>query len=341
MKRILNAALAAMLGLSLYGCAETNPETEEENKADAETQVPEETAETVNEKEGEIKAKILVAYFSATGTTEGIAEKIAEITGGDLYEIEPAEPYTEEDLNYNDSSTRATVEQHDSDSRPEIAGVMENFEDYDTVFLGYPIWWGDAAHIMFTFAEACDFEGKTVIPFCTSGGSSIGSSAEHIESHANGGIWLEGKRMSGSTTEQEIREWISSLEINTTEDNEMGMEEDRMRITVKNEDIEIIYELNDSKAAESLYAQLPLTLEEEDFSSNEKTFYPPEKLDVSGTPLAEGGAGILAYYEPWGDVVMFYGDFGGNSSLYALGTAVTGTENISRISGTVEISRAE
>jgi len=114
-----------------------------------------------------------------------------------------------------------------------------------------------------------------------------------------------------------------------------------MRITVKSGGYEISYELNDSKAAESLYSQLPLTLEQEDFSNNEKTFYPPEKLDVTDTPLAEGGTGVLAYYEPWGDVVMFYGDFSSNGSLYELGRAVSGEENISQISGTIEIYKAD
>ena len=306
----------------------------DEVQSDTGAEEPDEVSETAS--------NMLVAYFSAMGTTKGVAEKIAEITGADIYEIEPAEPYSDDDLNYSDGNSRATVEQNDSSSRPEIAGAMENFDAYDTVFFGYPIWWGDAAHIMFTFAESYDFVGKTIIPFCTSGSSPIGSSASNIESHANGGTWLEGKRMSGDTTEQEISEWIASLGIGTDQTEVTDMEEEEtMRITVKSGSYEISYELNDSKAAESLYLQLPLTLEQEDFSNNEKTFYPPEKLAVTDAPLAEGGSGVLAYYEPWGDVVMFYGDFSRNSGLYELGRAVSGEENISQISGTIEIDKAD
>jgi len=118
-------------------------------------------------------------------------------------------------------------------------------------------------------------------------------------------------------------------------------EEETMQITVRSENGEIVYELNGSKAAESLYEQLPLTAEQQDFGSNEKTFYPPEKLEVSDTPYAQGGEGVLAYYEPWGDVVMFYGDFEENSGLYELGRAVSGQENIAQLSGTIEIVKTE
>jgi len=156
-------------------------------------------------------SKTLVAYFSATGTTKGLAQTIAEVTGGDLYEITPAEPYTSADLDYNDSSSRTTIEQNDSSSRPAISGAVEDFDQYDTVFVGYPIWWYDAPRIMYTFAESYDFAGKTVVPFCTSGGSGIGSSGSNLAAAAGTGTWLDGARMSGDASASEVSEWVQSL----------------------------------------------------------------------------------------------------------------------------------
>lgn len=152
---------------------------------------------------------ILTAYFSATGTTKGVAEKIAEAADADLYEIVPAVPYTDDDLNYNSDSSRTTEEQNDDNSRPEIAGEVPNWDDYTIVCLGYPIWWGEAPRIMDTFVESYNFEGKTVIPFCTSGSSGVGSSAKNLKALSNGGVWEDGARFNGSVSEEEIEEWVS------------------------------------------------------------------------------------------------------------------------------------
>ena len=154
---------------------------------------------------------ILVAYFSATGTTKGVAERIASVTGGDLYEILPAEPYTEEDLNYNDSSSRSTKEQNDKDVRPEIGSEEISLEGYTTIYLGFPIWWGEEPRIMDTFAEKYNFEGITVIPFCTSGGSGIGRSGPNMEALAGSGTWLEGERFNGNVSEEDLQSWIEEL----------------------------------------------------------------------------------------------------------------------------------
>ena len=153
---------------------------------------------------------ILVVYFSATNNTKGVAEKIAEATGGDIYAITPAIPYTPEDLDYN-SECRANKEQNDDSARPEISGSVENMEDYDTVFIGYPIWWGEAPKIMYTFVESYDLDGKTIIPFCTSGSSPIGSSAENMQKLADGAKWLEGRRFSGGASADEVSGWVNSL----------------------------------------------------------------------------------------------------------------------------------
>ena len=155
---------------------------------------------------------VLVAYFSATGTTKGVAEKIAAITGGDLYEILAAEPYSDEDLNYNDSSSRSTKEQNDKSVRPEIGSEELSLEGYTTLYLGFPIWWGEEPRILDTFVETYSFDGITVIPFCTSGGSGIGRSGSNMEELAGSGTWLEGERFSGSVSEEELQTWVIGLQ---------------------------------------------------------------------------------------------------------------------------------
>lgn len=155
----------------------------------------------------------LVAYFSCTGNTKGVAEKIASALNADLYEIVPEDPYSEADLNYSDSSSRGTVEQNDDTCRPAILGSVENMEDYDTIFLGYPIWWGQAPKIMYTFAESYDFSGKTIVPFCTSGSSGVGSSASNLESSAASANWLSGTRFSSGVSDEDIQSWLSGLEL--------------------------------------------------------------------------------------------------------------------------------
>lgn len=182
----------------------------------SETEVFGEPSETSGEEtEAEISGgeggKVLVAYFSATNTTEGVANRIAEGLGVDLYEIIPEDPYTDEDLNYNDSSSRTTIEMNDPDARPAISGAVENMEQYSVIFLGYPIWWGEAAKIMDTFVESYDFTDKTIVPFCTSGGSGVGSSAKNLEQLATGGQWLAGTRFNGSESQDALMEWVNGL----------------------------------------------------------------------------------------------------------------------------------
>lgn len=160
----------------------------------------------------ETRKNVLVAYFSATETTKGVAEKIAKITDADLYEIVPAVPYSSEDLNYSDSQSRASVEMNDPDARPEIGSETIALDGYTTLYLGYPIWWGDAPRIMSTFAESYDLSGITVIPFCTSGSSDIGNSDDTLAAQAGGGTWITGRRFSGSVSESDLQAWIDELQ---------------------------------------------------------------------------------------------------------------------------------
>lgn len=158
-------------------------------------------------------ADVLVAYFSATGNTENIAEHLTSILDADLYEIVPEEPYTSEDLDYSNSDCRANQEQNDPTARPAISGSVEDLEDYEVVFLGYPIWWGDAPKILSTFLESYDFDGKTIVPFCTSGSSSIGGSVSDLEALTDGATWLEGQRFSGSASRETVSQWVDALDL--------------------------------------------------------------------------------------------------------------------------------
>ncbi len=157
-------------------------------------------------------AETLVVYFSCTNNTEKIAGFISEITGGSLYEIIPAIPYTSADLNYN-TDCRANREQNDSSARPAISGKADNLAQFDVIFLGYPIWWGQAPKIIYTFLESYDFTGKTIIPFCTSGGSGIGSSATNLHSLAPAATWKTGSRFSGGAAKSDIENWVSGLDL--------------------------------------------------------------------------------------------------------------------------------
>ena len=195
-KRALFCLLAACLLCGLTACGSSAPPAESSYQPAEST--AEQTADTT----------VLVAYFSATGNTRGVAERIAALTGGDLYEITPAEPYTAEDLDYTNSESRTSLEMADPDARPALGGAALSLEGYDTLYLGYPIWHGQAPRILSTFAEQYDFDGLTVVPFCTSGSSGIGSSAGELAMQAGSGTGLEGQRCSADVSEEELQTWL-------------------------------------------------------------------------------------------------------------------------------------
>ena len=157
------------------------------------------------------EAKTLVAYFSATGTTAQVAEKLAKATSADLFEIKPVEPYTDADLNWHDNQSRSSVEMNDASSRPAIANKIENMAQYDTVFVGFPIWWGRQPSIVDTFMESYDFSGKKVIPFATSGSSGIGDSGKIIQGLVPNAKVDNGKRFSGSVPEETLADWAKQF----------------------------------------------------------------------------------------------------------------------------------
>ena len=151
--------------------------------------------------------KVAVVYFSATGTTKTVAEYIKDETNGDIFEIVPKEKYSSEDLNWNDNNSRSTKEQNDKNARPEIANNID-VSSYDVIFIGYPIWWGDTPRIIQTFMENNGLSGKTMIPFCTSGGTGISTSENTLKSY-KGINWISGKRL--GTSKNEVINWVKSL----------------------------------------------------------------------------------------------------------------------------------
>ena len=222
LRRLLPASLLSLPGgTGNAGTASKTkqPSTEDtfvESKADTESAETSTNMENTDNQDAQ-EHKILVAYFSATGTTKGVAEHIANGLNADIYEIVPEEAYTDADLDYNDNNSRTTIEMNDPDARPAISGSVENMEQYDIIFVGYPIWWGEAPRIVSTFMESYDFSGKTIVPFCTSGGSGIGSSASNLERLTSGATWLDGRRLNGSDSQDTVMEWVNSLDLNLAE----------------------------------------------------------------------------------------------------------------------------
>jgi len=168
-----------------------------------------------NQQQGEAQqastSKTLVAYFSATGTTARVAKHLAEATGGDLYEITPEQPYTDADLDWRDKKSRSTIEMQDKKSRPAIAGKVEDMARYDTIYVGFPVWWYTAPTIINTFLESYDLTGKTIIPFATSGGSDINRVHEELAPSAPGATIKPGRLLNGNPPVDTLRSWVNTL----------------------------------------------------------------------------------------------------------------------------------
>lgn len=214
MKQMRILLIGILLILNLSACGGTQG-----NSNSASTQTPATVSPTDNTQETETstttggQGKTLVVYYSATGNTEEVANYIAEETGADVFELEPAEPYTDEDLDWTDDSSRVVYE-HDNPNARDVALVsttVPEWDSYDTVFIGYPIWWGIAAWPVDGFVEANDFSGKTVIPFCTSSSSGLGESGELLAESAGTGEWQEGIRFRSGATQSDVVDWVNGL----------------------------------------------------------------------------------------------------------------------------------
>lgn len=238
MKKLLSVFMVLTLVLGLTACGSKNdgegtsqgtaPESSvqtagdesgvnEDAEASSDTQEPVQTEELGGSSQEETKGagtKALVVYFSATGNTKVVAKTLAELKDADIYEIVPEQPYTDEDLNYNDRTTRATAEQNDPDARPAIQGSITDFEQYEVVYVGYPIWWGDMPRILYTFFDAYDFSGKTIAPFCTSGGSGLSGTPGTIAELEQGATVLDGLHVSDSaadSSKSSVSQWLADI----------------------------------------------------------------------------------------------------------------------------------
>ena len=228
-KRLLSCVLAGSVARALAACGQqsaggssagnqsTSPSTDQsrEEVSSAAQSSAGSGADASGTESGAGSGSVLVVYYSATGNTEGVANYIAEATGGDLFEITPAEPYTDDDLNWSDENSRVTREHEDESLRDvELTTTqVENWDSYDTVFLGYPIWWGVATWPVDGFVEANDFTGKTVIPFCTSSSSGLVESGDLLAELAASGDWQEGQRFRGGASQADVAAWVESLDL--------------------------------------------------------------------------------------------------------------------------------
>ncbi len=233
-KKLLSVVLVSMMAIGLLagcgsnGSSNSNQASAGDNKAvssDAESSVNEFETDTADISGDAAAAdntaadttdgtgKVLVVYYSATGSTKGVAEAIAKSTGGDLFEIQPKEPYTDDDLNWTNDNSRVSRE-HENENEREVELVstsVDNWDSYDTVFIGYPIWWGIAAWPVDNFVKDNDFTGKTVIPFCTSASSGIGDSGNLLEEMTGTGNWQTGERFRSSASDSDVETWVESL----------------------------------------------------------------------------------------------------------------------------------
>ena len=330
---------------------------EEPSEAPAESSALENSPEAV-------ESSVLIAYFSWAenavleedvdamtspsvsdpGNVQQLAGWIQEETGGELFSIQVTDPYPSD---WDTCLERANQERGQNARPALVEPQVENLDSYDTVFLGYPNWWYGVPMALLTFLEENDLSGKDVYLFCSHGTGGLARSVEIIteaapEANISDNIF-DCYEEDAPASQGDIQAWVGELGFsqpqNTTETEEENVETSQISVTCG--DMQVVYALNDSPAAQGLLSQLPLTVEVEDFSTNEKVFYPPQELDTSDTPLAEGGAGTLAYYAPWGDVVLFYDSFSANGSLYELGEAVSGVENIGQMSGTITVETVE
>lgn len=214
MKKLTSILLALVLVFSFVACS--NNSSDNSNTTPSTSQTADTSKSTdENTQNSNTSSKILVVYYSATGSTKAVAETIANTAGADLFEITPVDPYTSDDLNWTNDNSRVSVEHNDESKRDvELTQVTpDNWDDYDTVFVGYPIWWGIAAWPVNNFVKGNDFSGKTVIPFCTSSSSGLGQSGDLLADMAGTGNWQDGERFSSGASSSKVESWVNGLDL--------------------------------------------------------------------------------------------------------------------------------
>ena len=242
-------------------------------------------------------SKSIVIYFSRTNNTEKIANFIIDITGSDKYEIEAKIPYTDEDIQYY-TDCRADREQNDPSARPEIGSVEIDLKGYDVIYLGYPIWHGKAPKIMYTFIESYNLENKTIVPFCTSASSPMGSSATELYNLTKQGTWLDGKRFSSTATSEEVKNWIDSLVIDKKEGKKLVMTIDGIKVDVTWEDNESVKELME-------YAKDEITIKMNIYGGFEQVGSIGKNIKSNDTQINTNPGDIVLYNS--NNIVVFFG----------------------------------
>lgn len=214
MKKILSVILIdVMVCMALAGCTSEKDKTAKKTEQSLKATKAEKETESKTETESVEDSKVLVVYYSASGNTERVAKEIAQETGGDLFELVPKEVYTDDDLDWTDDNSRVVKEHENPDLRDvELEyNTVDNWDSYETVLIGYPIWWGIAAWPVNSFVQLNDFTGKTVIPFCTSSSSGLGDSGDLLEKQAGTGNWQSGERFSSGVSDSDIKSWVEEL----------------------------------------------------------------------------------------------------------------------------------
>ena len=239
-------------------------------------------------------SNILVAYFSVTNHTKEIAIKVQEYLESDIFEIIPSQEYTVEDINYN-SDCRANREQNDPTARPEIKYSVEDISKYDTIVLGYPIWWSQAPKILYTFIESYDLSNKTIIPFCTSGSSPIGSSATNLAKSAPKANWLDGKRFASNTSKEEIGKWL---------DENIQKEEKSMKLTIDNQEVDVVWENNAS--VEAIKNLCPLSINMHQYGGFEQVGSIGRSIVSNDKRITTAPGDIVLYSS--NQIVIFFGN---------------------------------
>ena len=361
--------VALALTVALSGCQASAPSESQAPTLTVATQTPAPTPQEEGTLSSEESLKetnsvggVLIAYFSwaqnavmadgadavtspsvsSPGNVQQLAGWIQETTGGDLFSIQVTDPYPRD----WDACLERANQERGEDARPSLREPnVENLEEYTTVFLGYPNWWYGVPMALLTFLEANDLSGKDVYLFCSHGTGGLARSVEQITQAAPEAVISDNifdcYEEEAPTSQETVQAWVEELGFSQQTGSSEREENSMTQISVTWEDHQVIYELNDSPVAQSLLAQLPLSVEVEDYSTNEKIFYPEEELDTSNSPLAQAGAGTLAYYEPWGDVVFFYGDYRENPGLFQLGQVLSGGEYVPEMSGTITLEAVE
>ena len=312
MKRIFALLTALVLACALTACGGTGTQSspgqsqtqQEGTSSVGEPSAPSQstppassTPEAGESAEETPEGGVLVAYFSATGNTEGIAQHLQSILDADLYEIVPEVPYTDEDLDYSNDSCRANQEQNDPAARPATTGTLEHPEDYDVVFLGYPIWWGQAPKIIHTFLESYDLDGVTIVPFCTSGSSGIGSSAANLQPLAPNANWLSGQRFSGSASQDTVVSWVEGLDL---PEHSADTQDTQTQLRLTSAGGEAAIALENNAATRDFLTMLPATLTFEDYAGPEKISYLTRELSTEDAPASyDPQVGDVTPSAPW------------------------------------------